>query len=83
MRSTTRHSALAVFAAVFSALASSMSTTSPAWMIAGVFAGSAAWWLLLVGMVGRLRVRLQPQHLRWLRRGSALLLAGFALYQLA
>jgi threonine/homoserine/homoserine lactone efflux protein len=71
------------FMAVFSALAGGMSTASPAWMIAGVFAGSAAWWLLLVAMVGRLRVRLQPQHLHWLRRGSALLLAGFAVYQLA
>jgi threonine/homoserine/homoserine lactone efflux protein len=70
------------FIAVFSSLAGGMSLTSPAWMIAGVFAGSAAWWFVLVGMVGRLRVRLQPQHMRWLRRSSALLLAGFAGFQL-
>jgi len=71
------------FIAVFSSLAGGMATVSPAWMIAGVFLGSALWWLALVGMVGRLRERLQTRHLRWIRRGSAVLLAGFAAYQLA
>jgi len=72
------------FIAVFSSLAAGMTTTvSPAWMIAGVFIGSAAWWFVLVGLVGRLRERLRSAHLRWIRRGSALLLAGFAAYQLA
>ena len=70
------------FIAVFSSLAAGMSTASPGWMIAGVFLGSTAWWLVLVGMVGRFRERLQPAHLRWIRRGSAVLLAGFAAYQL-
>ncbi|HYD94936.1 MAG TPA: LysE family translocator [Noviherbaspirillum sp.] len=70
------------FIAVFSSLAGGMAGASPAWMIAGVFVGSALWWFILVGMVGRLRERLQPVHLRWVRRGSALLLAGFAGYQL-
>ena len=70
------------FIAVFSSLAGGMATASPAWMIAGVFVGSALWWFVLVGMVGRLRERLQAVHLRWIRRGSAVLLAGFAGYQL-
>ncbi|HEY8878545.1 MAG TPA: LysE family transporter [Roseateles sp.] len=71
------------FIAVFSSLAGGMASVSPAWMIAGVFLGSAAWWLFLVALVGRLRERLQATHLRWIRRGSALLLAGFAAYQLS
>ncbi|OWW22731.1 lysine transporter LysE [Noviherbaspirillum denitrificans] len=70
------------FVAVFSSLAGGMATASPAWMIAGVFVGSAVWWFVLVGMVGRLRERLQTAHLRWIRRASALLLAAFAGYQL-
>ncbi len=70
------------FIAVFSSLAGGMSSASPGWMIAGVFLGSAAWWFVLVGMVERLRERLQAMHLRWIRRGSAVLLAGFAGYQL-
>jgi hypothetical protein len=52
-------------------------------MIAGVFLGSTIWWLVLVALVGRLRVKLTMSHLRILRRGSALLLAAFAAYQLA
>ena len=70
------------FIAVFSSLAGGMTSASPGWMVAGVFLGSAAWWFVLVGMVGRLRERLQPVHLRWIRRGSAVLLAAFAAYQL-
>lgn len=70
------------FIAVFSSLATGLATASPAWMIAGVFLGSAAWWFVLVGLVGRLRDRLQARHLRWIRRGSAVLLAAFAAYQL-
>jgi threonine/homoserine/homoserine lactone efflux protein len=71
------------FIAVFSSLAGGMGAVSPLWMIAGVFIGSAAWWFILVGAVGRMRERLQMRHLRWIRRGSALLLAGFAACQLA
>ena len=70
------------FIAVFSSLAASRSAASPGWMIAGVFLGSASWWFLLVGMVGRIRAHLKTEHLRWVRRGSAVLLAGFAVYQL-
>lgn len=70
------------FIAVFSSLAGGMAAASPAWMIAGVFIGSAAWWFVLVGMVAQLRERLRAAHLRWIRRGSALLLAGFAGWQL-
>lgn len=70
------------FIAVFSSLAGDRSVTSPVWMIAGVFIGSAIWWFLLVGIVGSLRHRLQSKHLQWIRRSSAVLLAGFAAYQL-
>jgi threonine/homoserine/homoserine lactone efflux protein len=70
------------FIAVFSALAEGLSKASPGWMIAGVFLGSTFWWLVLVALVGRLRVSLTMTHLRLMRRGSAMLLAGFAVYQL-
>lgn len=70
------------FIAVFSALAEGMSQGSPGWMILGVFLGSTFWWLVLVALVGRLRVALTMNHLRMIRRASAMILAGFALYQL-
>jgi len=48
-------------------------------MVAGVFIGSAAWWLLLSGGVGFLRHRLGPAALRWLNRLSGVVLLGFGL----
>lgn len=69
------------FVAIFSTLAAAVGAASPAWMVAGVFAGSAAWWLVLVACVARLR-RAVSQRMRWIRRGSALVLGGFAALQL-
>ena len=50
--------------------------------VAGVFAGSALWWLLLCGAVSRLRGRFDARWQRRVNRGSALLLAAFALWPL-
>lgn len=50
--------------------------------VAGVFAGSAAWWLLLSFLAGLLRGRLAEGGLRWVNRlaGLSLMaLGGFAL----
>jgi ABC-type nickel/cobalt efflux system permease component RcnA len=44
--------------------------------------GSALWWLLLSAAVGRLRSRFDARAQAWVNRASALLLAGFALWQL-
>ena len=46
-------------------------------LIAGVFAGSAAWWLLLSGGVGLLRTRLAGGGARWINRAAGLVLLGF------
>jgi arginine exporter protein ArgO len=51
-------------------------------MIAGVLIGSALWWLLLSAGVAQLRSRFDARVQRWVNRVSALLLAGFALWQL-
>jgi arginine exporter protein ArgO len=45
--------------------------------VVGVFAGSALWWLILSGSVARLRSRLAPAALRWVNRGSGLVIAAF------
>ena len=69
------------FIAVFGALAGRLQVASPWTMIFGVLIGSALWWLLLSAVVGRLRERFD---IRWRRRinvASALVLAGFALWQ--
>ncbi len=45
----------------------------------GVFAGSAAWWVVLVGVVGALRSRITPIWLRRVNIVSGLLIGAFAL----
>jgi arginine exporter protein ArgO len=70
------------FLAVFGAIAGRTAQASPWWMVAGVLVGSALWWLVLAAVVGRLRHRFDS---RWQRRtnlASAVLLGGFALWQL-
>jgi threonine/homoserine/homoserine lactone efflux protein len=52
-------------------------------LTAGVFLGSAAWWVLLVGAVGALRARITPGGLRRVNMASGLLLGGFAIVALA
>jgi threonine/homoserine/homoserine lactone efflux protein len=70
------------FVAVFGAMAGSGAPASPLAMIAGVLAGSAAWWLLLSAAVARLRGRFDARAQRWVNRASAAMLAAFALWPL-
>ena len=70
------------FVAVFGALAGARAVASPWLMIAGVAAGSAAWWFVLAGAVGRLRSRFDARWQQRVNRVSAALLAGFAAWQL-
>ena len=69
------------FIAVFGTLGAQMQVASPWTMVAGVLVGSALWWLLLSVLVGRLRSRFDTRMQRGVNRASALLLAGFALWQ--
>jgi threonine/homoserine/homoserine lactone efflux protein len=75
------------FVAVFGSLAGSLPAGAGAaghapWMVAGVLAGSALWWLLLAAAVALARHRVGPRERRWVGRGAALLLAAFALWAL-
>jgi threonine/homoserine/homoserine lactone efflux protein len=45
----------------------------------GVFAGSAAWWVILTSAVGALRSRITPAWLRRVNVGSGLLIGAFGL----
>lgn len=70
------------FVAVFGALAAGTAQLpSPLPMVLGVLLGSAAWWLLLTTLVAALRQRFDRRWRRRVNRGSALLLAAFALAQ--
>lgn len=55
---------------------------APGLLTAGVFLGSASWWLLLSGGVSLLRTRLPPTALHWVNRLSGALLLCFGLLAL-
>ena len=65
------------FAAIFAGLGA-----SGADLVAGVFGGSAAWWLVLATVVCRLRARLTHRWLRWINITSGLLIVSFGLQSL-
>lgn len=48
-------------------------------IVAGVFAGSLAWWMLLTVVLGSVRHRLPPGLMRAVNIGSGLLIIGFGL----
>ena len=63
------------FLAAFAALGLAAGGGVP--LVTGLFAGSAAWWLILVGGGGLLRERVGPRALAWINRAAGLVLAGF------
>lgn len=70
------------FTAIFAALGLGNSTgtyISAVSLVAGVFAGSALWWLLLSSGVSLLRASFTPAWLLWVNRGSGFILSGFGL----
>lgn len=71
------------FVAVFAGLGVARgSYVSASALVAGVFAGSALWWLLLSGGVGLCRSRVRPTGLVWINRLSGATIAGFGVLAL-
>lgn len=73
------------FAAIFAGLglASAPGTfVSAGSLVAGVFLGSAAWWLVLSTGAGAMRSRFSPAGLRWVNRVSGAIIAAFGLVAL-
>jgi threonine/homoserine/homoserine lactone efflux protein len=52
---------------------------SAAFLVLGVFLGSALWWLLLSGGVGLFRAKVTPRGLRWINRLSGTIIAMLGL----
>jgi threonine/homoserine/homoserine lactone efflux protein len=51
-------------------------------LTAGVFVGSASWWVILTTAVGSLRSRITPTWLRRVNRVSGLIIGGFGIIAL-
>ena len=65
------------FIAVFAGLglvSDTRTLAGPAWLVLGVFLGSASWWFLLSGGVGLVSERMGPKTLLWVNRCSGLLI---------
>jgi threonine/homoserine/homoserine lactone efflux protein len=73
------------FVAVFAGfgLGRSQDYVAASALVAGVFLGSALWWLLLSIGVARLRSRVTDQWMRRVNQFSGALILGFGLYALA
>lgn len=73
------------FAAVFAGLgvgSTSRGYLGAALLVAGVFAGSALWWLILSSTVTALRSRFRPGIVGWVGRASGAVLLAFGLLAL-
>jgi threonine/homoserine/homoserine lactone efflux protein len=70
------------FAAIFAGTMLGREMGSPLVMVAGVFAGSAAWWLGLSFGVGIVRERLTHVHMAWINRISGAVIIAFGLFAL-
>lgn len=70
------------FAAIFAGTMIGQEVGSPLVMVAGVFAGSAAWWMTLSLGVGMFRERLTPTHMAWINRVSGIIIIAFGIYAL-
>ncbi len=72
------------FAAIFAGLgvASGARYASAAALVAGVFCGSALWWLSLSTSVGALRDHLSTSGVQWVSRASGAIIAGFGVQAL-
>lgn len=81
----TNPASILAFAVIFAGLnadvaaASSMAAVS---VVAGVFVGSAAWWLVLSTVTGWLRGRLDTAALIWVNRASGVIIVAFGLFAL-
>jgi threonine/homoserine/homoserine lactone efflux protein len=71
---------LAVFAGL--GLAATPGTTGAIAVVAGVFLGSAAWWLFLAGAMAALHRQVPPAAILWINRGSGAVLVAFGIWAL-
>ena len=72
------------FAALFASIGAGTGGPAGAFLVvAGVFAGSVAWWAILTGAVAGLRARLTPGIVRGFNVVSALAIGAFGIVAMA
>ncbi|MFO7716672.1 LysE family translocator [Desulfosarcina sp.] len=74
------------FAAVFAGLGlgrGAAGHTAAGWMVAGVFIGSMAWWIMLSSASSLFNTRMTARAMRWINRLSGAVLTAFGLAALS
>lgn len=70
------------FAAIFAGTMIGQNMGSPLLIVAGVFTGSASWWLALSFGVGLMRDKLNQNHMVWINRFSGATISVFGIFAL-
>jgi arginine exporter protein ArgO len=68
------------FVGIIASVGAANNTNSATWMVIGVFAGSALWWLALASIANTLRNRITPQALKMINQISGAIIAGFGIF---
>lgn len=70
------------FAAVFAGMGLGnigAETTTPGWLVAGVFSGSMTWWIILSSATSRFNRHIHTGAMAWINRLSGVVLTAFGL----
>ncbi len=70
------------FIAIFAGAMPNTASGTPLVLVAGVFAGSAAWWLALSFGVGLMRDRISLNLMSWVNRASGMIITIFGIVSL-
>jgi threonine/homoserine/homoserine lactone efflux protein len=70
------------FVGIIASVGAAKNAASATWMVAGVFVGSALWWLTLASIANGLRNKINPRALKWVNQVSGVIIAGFGIFAL-
>jgi arginine exporter protein ArgO len=68
------------FVGIIASVGAANNPTSATWMVAGVFAGSALWWLTLASIANGLRNKINPRALKTINQVSGAVIAAFGIF---
>jgi threonine/homoserine/homoserine lactone efflux protein len=68
------------FVGIIASVGAANNAASATWMVAGVFAGSALWWLTLASIANSLRNKINPRALKLVNQVSGAVIAAFGIF---
>jgi threonine/homoserine/homoserine lactone efflux protein len=68
------------FVGIIASVGAANNAASATWMVVGVFAGSALWWLTLASIANSLRNKINPRALKMVNQVSGAVIAAFGIF---